>query len=296
MTSGDSPNRGNTPVKAGILGWPVTHSRSPLIHEYWLKMHGIEGSYEKLPASAEDFEKVVKGLVDAGYAGANVTVPHKEAAFALADFADARATQLRAANLLVFKGDAIHAANTDGYGFLQSLGGGSDDTGYDKNWSTNPVAVLGAGGASRAIIGALVDAGVPELRISNRTLEKIDTLRLLCEGTPTNMLAVPWDDREAMLEGCGLLVNTTSLGMSGQPPLDISLDHLPDFAAVVDIVYAPLETPLLRAAALKGLRTVDGLGMLLHQAVPSFAAWFGVRPEVTPELRGLIVTDLEGKS
>ena len=296
MTSGKTLNRINTPVKAGILGWPVTHSRSPLIHNYWLKMHGIEGSYEKLPATVEDFEKVVKGLVGAGYAGANVTAPHKESAFALADFADASTTQLKAANLLVFKGGAIHASNTDGYGFLQSLGGGSDEAGYDKNWSTNPVALLGAGGASRAIIGALVDAGIPELRISNRTLEKIDTLRFLCEGTPTNISAVPWGDRAAMLEGCGLLVNTTSLGMSGQPPLDISLDRLPDFAAVVDIVYAPLETPLLKVAALKGLRAVDGLGMLLHQAVPSFKAWFGVKPEVTPELRRLIVTNLEGKS
>ena len=299
MTSRETTNSRHTPVKAGILGWPAKHSRSPLIHDYWLKMYGIEGSYEKLPATAEDFEKIVRGLVDAGYAGANVTAPHKEAAFALADLADARTAQLKAANLLVFKDGAIHASNTDGYGFLQSLGGGPDDAGFnknwDKNWSAHPVALLGAGGASRAIIGVLVEAGVPELRISNRTLEKIDTLRFLCEGTPTNISAVAWDGRAAMLEGCGLLVNTTSLGMSGQPPLDISLDHLPDFAAVVDIVYAPLQTPLLRAAALKGLRAVDGLGMLLHQAVPSFAAWFGVKPEVTPELRQLIVTNLEGK-
>ena len=296
MMSEKNSNNIKTPAKAGILGWPVTHSRSPLIHDYWLKTHGIDGSYEKLPATSEDFERVVMGLVAAGYAGANVTAPHKEAAFELADVADTNAYRLRAANLLVFKGGDIHAANTDGYGFLQSLRGGADEPEIDKSWSTNPVALLGAGGASRAIIGALVDAGVPELRISNRTMEKIDTLRFLCEGTPTNISAVPWDDRATMLEGCGLLVNTTSLGMSGQPALDMSLENLPDFAAVFDIVYAPLETPLLKAAKLRGLRTIDGLSMLLYQAVPSFSAWFGVAPAVTPELRRLVVTNLEEKS
>lgn len=296
MTSGKTGNSVQGPAKAGILGWPVTHSRSPLIHGYWLKRHGLEGSYEKLPASPEDFQGVVGGLLEAGYAGANVTAPHKEAAFALADVVDTSASRLSAANLLVFKEGDIHAANTDGYGFLQSLREGAENINIEKNWSSNPAALLGAGGASRAIIAALVDAGVPELRISNRTMEKIETLAFLCEGTPTKITAVPWSDRAAMMEGCGLLVNTTSLGMSGQPALDVSLDKLPDFAAVVDIVYAPLETPLLKAAAQKGLRTVDGLGMLLHQAVPSFAAWFGVTPEVTSELRQLVINNLKEKS
>ena len=296
MMSGKLANRVLGPAKAGILGWPVKHSRSPLIHDYWLKMHDLEGSYEKLPASPEDFQDVVMGLMEAGYAGANVTVPHKEAAYALADVVHPSASRLSAANLLVFKEGEIHAANTDGYGFLQSLREGAEDTNIEKNWLSNPVALLGAGGASRAIIGALVDTGVPELRISNRTMEKIESLCFLCEGTQTKMIAVPWRDRTEMLDGCGLLVNTTTLGMSGQPALDISLDKLPDFAAVVDIVYAPLETSLLKVAAQKGLRTVDGLGMLLHQAVPSFAAWFGVTPEVTPELRQLVINNLEEKS
>ena len=296
MMSGKLANRVQGLARAGILGWPVAHSRSPLIHGYWLKMHDLEGSYEKLPALPEDFQDVVTGLMEAGYAGANVTVPHKEAAYALADVVDPSASRLSAANLLVFKEGEIHAANTDGYGFLQSLHEGAEDTNIEKKWLSNPVALLGAGGASRAIIGALVDAGVPELRISNRTMEKIESLGFLCEGAQTKMIAVPWGDRTEMLDGCGLLVNTTTLGMSGQPALDISLDKLPDFAAVVDIVYAPLETPLLKVAAQKGLRTVDGLGMLLHQAVPSFAAWFGVTPKVTQELRQLVINNLAEKS
>ena len=295
MMSGKLANSVQGTAKAGILGWPVTHSRSPLIHGYWFKMHNLEGSYEKLPASPEDFQDVVMGLMEAGYAGVNVTMPHKEAAYALADVVDPSASRLSAANLLVFKKGEIHAANTDGYGFLQSLREGSEDTNIEKKWLSNPVALLGAGGASRAIIGALVDAGVPELRISNRTMEKVESLGFLCEETQTKMTAVPWSDRAAMLGGCGLLVNTTTLGMSGQPALDISLDKLPGFAAVVDIVYAPLQTSLLKVAAQKGLRTFDGLGMLLHQAVPSFYAWFGVTPEVTSELRQLVINNLEEK-
>lgn len=285
-----------SPIKVGILGWPVTHSRSPLIHNYWIKAHGLQGGYEKLPAAPEDFKNVVSGLIAQGYAGANVTVPHKEAAYALADFADKSATRLKAANLLVFKNGHIHASNTDGYGFLQSLHDGEPNADFHENWPNKPVAVLGAGGASRAVVGALVDAGVSEIRISNRTLEKIQALGFLCEGSTTTITPVPWEGRADMLAGCGLLVNTTSLGMAGQPALDISLDKLPAFAGVVDIVYAPLETPLLKAAAQRGLYAFDGLGMLLHQAVPSFAAWFGVAPDVTPELRQLVIDHLEEKN
>lgn len=279
--------------RAGILGWPVTYSRSPLIHEYWLRTHGLEGGYEKLPVAPEDFRSFVSALPEAGFVGANVTVPHKEAAFGLADTASPQAERLRAANLLVFENGAVHADSTDGYGFLESLKTGADGSAFGKNWSGAPVALLGAGGASRAIVGALTDAGAPEVRLSNRTAEKTAALEFLCAGTRTRLKAVDWADRSDMLQDCGLLVNTTSLGMTGQPALEMSLDRLPDFAGVMDIVYAPLKTPLLQAAENRGLRAIDGLGMLLHQAVPSFAAWFGVTPEVTPALRKLVAADIE---
>lgn len=269
---------------AGVIGWPVGHSKSPRLHNWWLERHGIDGAYVPLPVPPERFEQVVRALPFAGFAGCNVTVPHKEAALALADTADAAARRIGAANTLVFQPDgSIEARNTDGFGFLANL------TQLAPGWraDTGPAVVLGAGGAARAVCVALLDAGTPLLRLANRTRGRAEALAAALGGA---VEVIDWPLSAAAFDGAGLLVNTTSLGMTGQPPLDVDLSALPPSTLVTDIVYAPLETELLRTAKVHGNPVVDGIGMLLHQARPGFAAWFGVLPEVTEELRDFVLS------
>lgn len=268
---------------AGVLGWPVEHSRSPRLHGYWLRHHGIDGAYLPLPVRPERFKPAVRALVDLGFRGANVTVPHKLAACELADELSPRAAAIGAVNTLVFADGRVFGDNTDGLGFLRNLQAGAPD------WrpGDGPAVVLGAGGAARAVLVALRDAGVAEIRLANRTRA---TAEALAAELGACLRPLDWEAREAALADARLLVNTTSLGMTGQPPLELSLERLPAQAVVTDLVYAPLTTPLLAAAAARGNRAVDGLGMLLHQAVPGFAAWFGVEPEVTPALRDFVLS------
>ncbi len=264
---------------AGVIGWPVAHSRSPRIHGAWLDRHGIDGAYVPLAVRPGDFEAVVRGLAAAGFAGVNVTLPHKEAAFALAHEYDEAAMRCRAVNTLVFSDGRILGKNTDGYGFVANLRAHGVDP------AAGPALILGAGGAARAIGAALLAAGAA-VAFCNRTAGRAAELAgILGAGT------VDWDDRAAALTDFALVVNTTSLGMTGQPDLDMSLDSAGDKMAVADIVYAPLETPLLAGARARNLRAVEGLGMLLHQAVPGFAAWFGVTPVVDEALYDIAAGD-----
>jgi len=272
-----------------VLGWPVTHSRSPLIHNHWIKRLGIENAvYEKHGVPPEELTATLSSFRDEGVIGANVTVPHKEAVFAALSHYDDAARRLKAVNTIVDCGTHFEGRNTDGYGFMANLKAEAPDV----DFTSKPAMVLGAGGAARAILVALADAGVPEIRLVNRTVEKAADLltELDVKGT-----ALSWDAAPAALEDVGLLVNTSSLGMTGMDPLELSLNKLDPSALVTDIVYSPLETDLLARARARGNATVDGLGMLLHQAVPGFEAWFGVRPQVTPELRALILEDLNPK-
>ena len=263
---------------AAVIGWPVRQSVSPVLHSHWLKQHGMKGAYVALPIEPANFGRCVSTLPLMGFAGASVTVPHKEAAFALVSSLDEDSRATGAVNTLVFKEGGVAGMNTDVRGFAASL---AETLGADTA-RKGPAAVLGAGGAARAIVLALQRAGSPEIRLINRTPSRSDTLARAAGGA---VRSVSWGDWKAALTDAALLVNTTSLGMTGKPPLEIALDHLPSHAAVADIVYNPLETALLRAAKARGHRTMDGLGMLMHQAVPAFAAWFGVTPSVTPELR-----------
>ncbi len=269
-----------------VLGWPVTHSRSPLIHNHWIKTLGIKDAiYEKHGVPPEELGATLSSFRGEGVTGANVTVPHKEAVFAALSHHDDAARRLKAVNTIVDCGTHFEGRNTDGYGFMANLKAEAPDA----DFTSKPAMVLGAGGAARAILVALADAGVPEICLVNRTVEK--AAELLTE-LDVNGAALSWDEAPNALEGVGLLVNTSSLGMTGMDPLELSLEKLDPSALVTDIVYSPLETDLLARARTRGNVTVDGLGMLLHQAVPGFEAWFGVRPEVTPDLRALILEDL----
>lgn len=268
---------------AGVIGWPVGHSRSPRLHGYWLDKLGIDGAYVPLAVRPEDFAQVLRALPRMGFRGANVTVPHKEQALALVDHVEPLARRIGAVNTLVVREDgAIEGRNTDAFGFLENLRHGA------PHWraAAGPAVVLGAGGAARAVCAALVDAGVPEIRLINRSAARAEQVAADLGG---RFAVLGWDRLEGALEGAALLVNTTSLGMTGQPPLDIDLSPLPLHAVVNDIVYAPLMTDLLVAAAARGNKVVDGLGMLLWQAAPGFEAWFGQRPEVTPALRDFVL-------
>ena len=269
---------------AGVLGWPVAHSRSPRLHGYWLEQHGIDGAYVPLPTTPEDLVDGVRALPRLGFMGANVTVPHKQGVLAACDRLDDHARRLGAVNTLVFDGPMVEGRNTDGVGFLNNLRQGAPE--WDP--TAGPAVVLGAGGAARAVAVALSDAGVPEVRIANRTREKAQALAGDLGGP---LSVVDWEAKEDALAGTNLLVNTTSLGMTGHGPLQIALDRLPAAALVNDIVYQPLETDLLARARARGNPVVDGIGMLLHQAVPGFEAWFGVRPEVTEALRDFVLRD-----
>jgi shikimate dehydrogenase len=279
-------------VRACVIGWPVEHSRSPLIHRYWLKQYGIDGAYEKEAVPPGEAESFLHRLGQRGYVGANVTLPHKLAALKAADVADKAAYAIGAANTLWLDRDGkLNATNTDAYGFMTNL----EAQAPGWNASGRPVFVIGAGGAARAILYGLLEAGAGKILLANRTRDKAEGLAdyFGAMSPKTNWIeVVGWEERNRAVSACGLLVNTTSLGMTGQPPLDLDLDGLQKDAVVADIVYTPLMTPLLAAARNRGRGTVDGLGMLLHQAVPGFERWFGVRPEVTPELRAHVAASL----
>lgn len=267
---------------AGVIGWPVDHSKSPRVHGYWLARLGIDGAYIPLPVRPEDLSAALEALPKLGFQGANVTVPHKEAAAALCGELEPHAARLGAVNTLKVTASGLRGANTDGLGFLNNLFHGAPD------WrpENGPAVVLGAGGAARAVVVALLDAGAPHIRILNRTREKAEAI---AGEFGHRIEVVGWGDWARALPGAGLLVNTTSLGMAGQPTLSIDLSHLPPHALVNDIVYKPLRTDLLAAARARGNPAVDGLGMLLHQAVPGFETWFGVRPEVSDDLRAFVL-------
>ncbi|QFT74638.1 shikimate dehydrogenase [Ruegeria sp. THAF33] len=264
---------------AGVIGHPIGHSRSPKLHGHWLKTYGLAGHYIPMDVAPADLETVLRTLPKAGFVGANVTVPHKEAALKIADHASDRATVIGAANTLVFREDgSIHADNTDGYGFMENLRTGAPDW----NAKDGPAVVFGAGGAARAVLQALSDAGVPEILLTNRTRARADHLK---EEFGQRIRVVDWVQAGNVIENAELVVNTTSLGMQGQPELRVPLDGLQPGAVVTDLVYAPLKTRLLQTAEQAGCTAVDGLGMLLHQAVPGFERWFGMRPEVDADAR-----------
>lgn len=273
-------------AKACVIGWPIVHSRSPSIHRYWLKRYDIDGTYDRVAVRPNELAGVIETLRGDGYRGLNVTVPHKEAVLDLVNEADEVAHAIGAANTLWFEDGLLLATNTDAYGFIANLS--AEAPGW-RNLGA-PVVVLGAGGAARAVVKGLISEGVREIRLMNRTRERA---QLLARHFGAMISVHSWRARDRAIAGSGLLVNTTSLGMMGARPLDIEIGELVANAIVADIVYAPLETGLLRQAQAMGFRTVDGLGMLLHQAIPGFEKWFGVRPEVTPELRDHIIADLE---
>ncbi len=274
-------------IRAGVMGWPVEHSRSPALHGFWLKHYGIAGDYVKLPVPPDGLRAALRALPEKGFAGCNLTLPHKEAALAIIDHIDASARRIGAVNTIVVRADqSLEGRNTDAFGFFENLRAGAPGWRADRG----AAAVLGAGGAARAVLAALIDAGVPEIRLLNRHRARAESLAAALGG---NIRVLDWEVRERALAGAALLVNTTSLGMRGAPPLDLALDALDPAAVVNDIVYVPLETPLLAAARRRGNSIVDGLGMLLHQARPAFAAWFGAMPEVTPDLRRTIEATLQ---
>lgn len=271
--------------RACVIGWPISHSRSPLIHGYWLAKYGIDGSYEKRAVRPDDVVSFLRGMREAGLAGCNVTLPYKETAYAVAQRKEPAAAAVGAANTLWHEGDELVADNTDGEGFMSHLHASVPR--IDLNCA---VSLLGAGGAARAIAHALLDAGVPEIRLFNRTRDRAEHI---ARHFGLRIKVRDWKERVDASGDAGLLVNATSLGMKGGNSLNFNVNALTDRCIVADIVYVPLVTPLLAAARARGLLTVDGVGMLLHQAVPGFARWFGVRPEVTAELRGKVVADIE---
>ena len=271
---------------AGIMGWPVAHSRSPFIHNYWLKKYGINGAYVQLPVAPGSLGIAVPGLAALGFRGCNITLPHKVDVLKLVDEVDVMARRMGAMNTIVVQPDgSLKGFNNDGYGYIHSL----LDAKPDWRADAGPITVLGAGGAARAVVLSLADRGAKEIRLLNRTDEKAEALAKEF-GSPVK--ALPWSERHAALADVALLVNTTSQGMHGNPELDLNLAALPVSALVSDVIYVPLETPLLAAARLRGNATVNGLGMLLNQARPAFEAWFGVMPEITTELRQAIEATL----
>jgi shikimate dehydrogenase len=264
---------------AGVMGWPISHSRSPRLHGWWLRHYGIDGAYVPFAVPPDRAQAAIRALPALGLKGCNVTVPHKEVALATVDRVDDAARLIGAVNTIVVQPDGLlEGRNTDAFGFRECLMEGA------PGWSAaaGAAVVVGAGGAARAVVVALLQLGVSEIRLVNRTLERAEAL---AGSIPGPLSPIAWDRRGEALEGAGLLVNTTTQGMVGQPPLELALHALPRSAVVLDIVYTPLVTPLLAAAAARGNPTVDGLGMLLHQARPGFEAWFGVAPAVTPALR-----------
>ena len=269
-------------MKACVMGWPVAHSLSPALHNYWLKRHGIAGEYTRQAVPPAELAAALQGLRAGDWRGCNLTIPHKETALPLLDRIDGAARRIGAVNTVVVEDGRLAGTNTDGFGFLENLR--TAVAGFDAK--AGPAVVLGAGGAARAIVDALSEAGAPAIRLTNRSLERAGALARTLGGP---IEPVPWERRAAALDGAALLINATSLGMEKNPPLDLDLARLPKAAVVNDIVYAPLETPLLKTARARGHRVVDGLGMLLHQGRPGFKLWFGAMPEVTTELRAAVL-------
>lgn len=269
-------------MKACVMGWPIAHSLSPALHGYWLKAHGIAGEYTRLAVQPEALPAALARLKTDDWRGCNLTIPHKEAALAQLDRIDAAARRIGAVNTVAVENGKLAGFNTDGFGFLENLRAAVPD--FDVK--AGPAVVLGAGGAARAIVDALGAAGAPEIRLVNRSLDRARTLARSFGGA---IEPVPWERRAAALDGAALVVNATSLGMDKNPPLELDLARLPKAAVVNDIVYAPLETALLKAAKARGNPIVDGLGMLLHQGRPGFQLWFGVMPAVTPALRQAVL-------
>ena len=266
---------------AGVIGTPIAHSKSPEIHGYWLKKYNIAGAYIPMDVNISNLKEVLKVLPKAGFVGVNITIPHKETVLELADLVTDRATLIGAANTLIFRKDGkIHADNTDGYGFLENLKSGA------PNWnpSAGPATILGAGGAARAVISSLLDSGVPEILLTNRTKIRAESL---AENFGNRVKVIDWVQAGNILEGSALVVNTTALGMVGKKEMRIPLDGLSINTIVTDLVYTPLETDLLTTARQIGCVTIDGLGMLLHQAVPGFERWFGLRPTVDNDTRAI---------
>lgn len=271
---------------AGVLGQPIAHSRSPRLHRHWMARHGLPGDYVAIEVAPADLEAVLRMLPRMGFVGVNVTVPHKVAALALADEVTARARRIGAANTLIFRDGRIHADNTDGEGFLCALRQGAPD--WDP--AAGPATVLGAGGAARAVLDALLEAGVPEVILTNRTREAAETLAAAAQAEwGPRIRVLDWVGAGNAVEEGVLVVNATSLGMMGKPAFRVPLDGLHPGQVVVDLVYAPLETRLLAEARAAGAVAVDGLGMLLHQAVPAFEAWWGIRPAVDEDLRRAVL-------
>ena len=274
---------------AGIMGWPVTHSRSPALHNFWIDEHGIDGAYVPLPVPPEHLAQALRALPALGLRGCNLTLPHKQAALAIVDRVAPLALRIGAMNTVKVAADgSLEGSNTDVFGFRENL----RERAPDWKASAGPAVVLGAGGAARAIVAALTEAQVEEIRLVNRTQARAEHLARDLAAPGTRITIHPWHERTAVQRDAGLLVNTTSLGMVGESELDIDLTSLPKRAVVVDIVYVPLETPLLAAARQRGHPTVDGLGMLLHQGRPGFEAWFGYPVRVTRELRAAVLTTL----
>lgn len=275
---------GNARV-AAIIGWPVSHSLSPRLHGYWLHHHAIDGAYVPLPVRPDDLADALAALPKLGIAGANVTVPHKQAAVAAMDGLSDAAIRIGAVNTIVVEDGRLLGDNTDGYGFIHNL------RSAQPHWQaeSGPAVVIGAGGSARAVIAALLEAGVPELRLVNRTASRAEAV---ATDFGNAVKPVPWEARSAALRDAVLLVNATTEGMAGRPPLWLDLGELPPVAVVTDLVYVPLITPLLAEASRRGNPIVDGLGMLLHQARPGFSRWFGVAPEVTPALRAHVLAGL----
>ena len=270
---------------AGVIGSPIAHSLSPRLHGHWLKTYGIAGYYIPMDVAGDDLETVLRALPKAGFVGCNVTIPHKEAVLALADVVTDRAALIGAANTLIFRKDGrIHADNTDGYGFIANLL--QNAPGWDP--ASGPAAVMGAGGAARAVIASLLEVGVPEIRLANRTRARAEALR---QEFGARIVVHDWVQAGNMMEDAVTVVNSSSLGMTGKPEFRVPLDALSPKAVVTDLVYTPLRTRLLEEAAAIGCTTVDGLGMLLHQAAPAFERWFGIRPDVDQRARDVVLAE-----
>ncbi|MDH5772195.1 MAG: shikimate dehydrogenase [Rhodospirillaceae bacterium] len=282
---------GKKTLKAGVMGWPVDHSLSPLVHGFWLEHFKINGTYERIAVEPKNLERELLALGQNGFVGVNITVPHKEAALKIVDETDEMAARIGAVNTIVVKDNGkLFGLNTDGFGFIENLKAGAPDFDFTKS----PAVVLGAGGAARSVVGALLGAGTPEVRIINRSGARAEALAMdLAPHWDGDIAIVPWDHRAQALTEAGLLVNTTTLGMKGQPELEISLDRLGPGAVVNDIVYNPLETKLLKNAKECGVAVVDGIGMLLHQARPGFKLWFGTDATVSDELRAHVLKGIK---
>ncbi|MGQ0455899.1 MAG: shikimate dehydrogenase [Hyphomicrobium sp.] len=273
---------------ACVIGWPIAHSRSPLIHGHWLKLYGVDGAYTREPVPAEALTEFLKSLASRGLAGCNVTVPHKEAAYQLADVRDASAVAVHAANTLWVEDGKLACANTDAYGFMANL----DRAAPQWRESDGAIVILGAGGSARAVAYGFLQAGRRDVRVVNRSVERAHDM---ARHFGSFVTAHPWSDRNDLISGAAAIVNTTTLGMNGVGDPAIAFDRAPARCVVADLVYVPLETAFLQAAKARGLKTIGGLGMLLHQAAPGFEKWFGIRPEVTPELFDLVARDIEGR-